>query len=159
MYKFLILLALFSGTAMAEKLSFQENLNLSTDRISALDVINGAGEIDISSYDGQDIQVNATIESKKYRSMKRFKEVFERDMVFALDRESEYAVLRGHSKPDLRKSPEIQIHLDIQIPADLDVDIDEIDLSDVTPLEMNLSNLQLNGQDFVPNCWGNLKFC
>ena len=65
MYKFLILLALFSGTAMAEKLSFQENLNLSTDRISALDVINGAGEIDISSYDGQDIQVNATIESKK----------------------------------------------------------------------------------------------
>ena len=125
MYKSLLLLALTSGAVNAEKLSFQENLNLSTDRISALDVIHGAGDIDISSYDGQDIRVNATIESKKYRSMERFRETFERDMVFALDRESEYAVLRGHSKPDLRKSPEIQIHLDIRIPAELDVDIDD----------------------------------
>ncbi len=125
MYKFLILLALFSGTVMADKLTFQKSLNLSTDRISALDIINGAGDIDISSYDGQDIQVNATIVSKKYRSMERFKEIFQRDMVLALDRESEYAVLRGHNKPNLRKNPEIQIHFDIQIPARLDVDIDD----------------------------------
>jgi len=125
MYKFLILLALSSGAVNAEKLSFQQSLNLSTDRISALDVISGAGDIDINTHNNNDIQVNATIVSKKYRSMERFKEVFERDMVFGIERESEYAVLRGHTKPDLRKNPEIQIHLDILIPANLDVDIDD----------------------------------
>lgn len=125
MYKSFLLIALTTGAVNAEKLSFQENLSLTTDRISALDVIHGAGDIDIRAYQGKDIQVKATITSKKYRSMERFKEVFERDMVFDLDRESEYAVLRGHSKRDVRKNPEIQINFDIQIPNHLDVDIDD----------------------------------
>lgn len=125
MYKFLILFALSSGLVSAENLSFQQSLNMSTDRISALDVINGAGDISIRSHESNDIQVTATITSKKYRSMAQLKEVFARDMILQLDRESEYAVLRGHSKPNLRKNPEILIHLDILIPEDLDVDIDD----------------------------------
>lgn len=125
MHKTLLLLVLTCGAVNAENLSFQESLSLTTDRISALDVINGAGDIDISSHNGPDIQVSATITSKKYRSLERLKEVFERDMVFDLYRESEYAVLRGHSRPDLFKSPDIQIHLDIQIPKHLDVDIED----------------------------------
>lgn len=27
------------------------------------------------------------------------------------------------------------------------------------PLNLNLSNLKLNGQNFAPNCYGSLKFC
>lgn len=125
MYKSFILIALTSGAVNAEKLSFQQDLNLSTERISALDVINGAGDIKLSAYNGPDIRVSATIESSEYHSMERFKEIFERDMVLRIDRESEYAVLRGHSKSGLRKSPNIAIHLDIQVPASLDVDVDD----------------------------------
>lgn len=33
-----------------------------------------------------------------------------------------------------------------------------IDLSD-SPLSLNLNNLQLNGQNFAPNCYGSMKFC
>ena len=41
----------------------------------------------------------------------------------------------------------------------LDANIGNVDLSQSTPLQMNLSNLQLKGQDFVPNCYGSMKFC
>ncbi|MCH7384121.1 hypothetical protein MMP71_09675 [Acinetobacter dispersus] len=41
----------------------------------------------------------------------------------------------------------------------LGADIGNVDLSNVSPLQMNLSNLQLNGQNFAPNCYGSLKFC
>ncbi|ENX17676.1 hypothetical protein F895_00820 [Acinetobacter sp. CIP 64.2] len=41
----------------------------------------------------------------------------------------------------------------------LDVDIGNLDLSNVAALQMNLSNLQLNGQNFAPNCYGSLSFC
>ncbi|WP_038343126.1 hypothetical protein [Acinetobacter sp. A47] len=41
----------------------------------------------------------------------------------------------------------------------LDAYIGDVDLSNVSPLQMNLSNLQLNGQSFAPNCYGGLKFC
>ena len=125
MYKLFILLLTASSFVSAEKLSFQQNLNLSTDRLSAIEVISGAGDINITTNQGNEINVSATIMSEKYQSMERFKEVFDRDMVFKMYRESEYAVLRGHAKPNLRKSPEIEIHLDIQIPATMDVKIDD----------------------------------
>ncbi len=41
----------------------------------------------------------------------------------------------------------------------LDANIGNIDLSKVTPLQMNLSDLSLKGQNFAPNCYGSLKFC
>lgn len=41
----------------------------------------------------------------------------------------------------------------------LAANIGNVDLSNVNPLQMNLSNLRLSGQDFVPNCYGNLVFC
>lgn len=40
----------------------------------------------------------------------------------------------------------------------LDVNIGTIDLKNA-PLTLNLSNLQLTNQNFVPNCYGNLTFC
>lgn len=42
--------------------------------------------------------------------------------------------------------------------SSLDVNIGTINLKDA-PLTLNLSNLQLTNQNFVPNCYGNLTFC
>ncbi|TEU24774.1 hypothetical protein [Alkanindiges illinoisensis] len=42
--------------------------------------------------------------------------------------------------------------------GDLTANIGTIDLKDA-PLTLNLSNLQLTNQDFVPNCYGGLTFC
>ena len=39
------------------------------------------------------------------------------------------------------------------------IQIGTLDLSSATPVDMNLSNLQLVNQTFTPNCWGTLKFC
>ncbi|ENV37183.1 hypothetical protein AYK86_16275 [Acinetobacter venetianus] len=41
----------------------------------------------------------------------------------------------------------------------LDVNLGNVDLSTAPPLQMNLVDLQLNGQNFAPNCYGNLNFC
>lgn len=43
--------------------------------------------------------------------------------------------------------------------SNLDANIGNINLSNVSPLQMNLKDLQLSGQDFAPNCYGNLKAC
>lgn len=43
--------------------------------------------------------------------------------------------------------------------TDLDANIGNVNLSTAPALQMNLSNLQLSGQSFAPNCYGNLKFC
>src|SRR5690606_3743168 len=135
MYKLITFLLMTSTCVGAEKLSFQQSLNLSTDRLTAIEIINGAGDIIVTTNQGNEILVNAIIVSDKYPSMERFREVFDRDMVFTIVRESEYAVLRGHAKPNLRKSPDIQIHLNIQIPVSMDVKIDDgsgsINVSDV----------------------------
>ncbi|RYY80222.1 MAG: hypothetical protein EOO69_03520 [Moraxellaceae bacterium] len=42
--------------------------------------------------------------------------------------------------------------------SSLDVNIGTIDLKDA-PLTLNLNNLQLTNQNFVPNCYGGLTFC
>ena len=41
----------------------------------------------------------------------------------------------------------------------INANLGNVDLSKGTPLQMNLSNLKLNGQDFATNCYGSLKFC
>lgn len=43
--------------------------------------------------------------------------------------------------------------------SSLSANIGNVDLSQVTPLKMNLSNLQISNQNFAPNCYGSLKFC
>lgn len=43
--------------------------------------------------------------------------------------------------------------------SNLDANLGTINLSNAPALQMNLKNLQLNGQNFAPNCYGNLKFC
>ena len=41
----------------------------------------------------------------------------------------------------------------------LNVSLGNLNFSQEAPLQMNLSNLQLNGQNFAPNCYGPNKFC
>ena len=43
--------------------------------------------------------------------------------------------------------------------AGLITNIGNVDLSEAKPLDMNLRDLQLNGQFFAPNCYGKLTFC
>lgn len=39
------------------------------------------------------------------------------------------------------------------------IDVKTVDLSKGTPVNLNLTNLELKNQNFAPNCYGNLKFC
>ncbi|WP_335957373.1 hypothetical protein [Acinetobacter bereziniae] len=49
--------------------------------------------------------------------------------------------------------------LGVLIGNGISANLGNVNLSGVSPLQMNLSNLRLKGQDFVPNCYGSLKFC
>ncbi|USA51895.1 hypothetical protein NDN13_10255 [Acinetobacter sp. C32I] len=49
--------------------------------------------------------------------------------------------------------------LGVMLGNGIDAEIGNVDLSNVAALQMNLSNLQLNGQNFAPNCYGSLSFC
>ncbi len=110
-------------------MKFDRSLEMSTDRISAVEFDVGAGSLEIVGTSGNEIIINATIESDDFRDMDDFVETFEDKMVFKIDRESEYAVVYAKNKDqngmNWGKSKNIMIHLEVELPRGMDLVIDD----------------------------------
>ncbi len=119
----LVSLQAFSG----DNLKFDRSLELSTDRISAVEFDVGAGSLDIIGTSGNEIKINATIESDDYRDMDDLVEAFEDKMLFSIKRESEYAMVYAKAKDGFSwgKSKNIAIHLEVELPKNMDLVIDD----------------------------------
>ncbi len=119
----LVSLQAFSGNSM----TFDRSLEMSANRLSAVEFDVGSGSLDIIGTSGNEIKINATIESDDYRNMDDLVEAFEDKMVFSIERQSEYAMVYAKSKERINwgKSKNIMIHLDVELPKGMDLVIDD----------------------------------
>ncbi len=119
----LVSLSAISG----EKMEFDRTLEMSTDRISAVEFDVGAGSLDIVGTSGNEIKIHATIESDDYRDMDDLVEAFEDKMMFSIERQSEYAMVYAKTKNNINwgKSKNIAIHLEVELPRGMDLVIDD----------------------------------
>ncbi|WP_223788258.1 hypothetical protein [Marinicella meishanensis] len=121
-------ISLVTVAALAgEKLEFDRSLNLSADRLSAVEFDVGAGSLDIIGTDDNEINVEATIVSKDFNSLDDLMAAFDSKMDFRLERESEYAMLYAKSNKSMNwgKSKNIAINLTVTVPRGFDVVVDD----------------------------------
>ena len=121
-------ISLISVSAISgDNFKFDRSLTMSTDRLSAVEFDLGAGSLDIVGTTGDQIKINATIESDDYRDMENLVDDFEEKMLFSIDRQSGYAVVYAKSKNNLNwgKSKNIMIHLEVEVPRGMDLVIDD----------------------------------
>jgi len=119
----LVSLSAVSGNNM----KFDRSLTMSTDRLSAVEFDLGAGSLDIVGTTGNQIKINATIESDDFRDMENLVDTFEEKMLFSIDRQSEYAMVYAKSKESIGwgRSKNIAIHLQVELPRGMDIVIDD----------------------------------
>jgi len=119
----LVTLSAFAGKNM----QFNRSLNLSADRLSAVEFDVGAGSLEIVGTSGDEIKINATIESDDFRDMENLVEYFENKMKFSIERQSEYAMVYAKSKESFNwgKSKNVMIHLQVELPKDMDLEVDD----------------------------------
>lgn len=121
-------ISLVSISAISGKnLTFDRSLEMSADRLSAVEFDLGAGSIGIVGTTGNQIKINATIESDDYRNIEDLQEAFEDKMHFSIERQSEYAMVYAKSKDHISwgRSKTILIHLEVEVPRGMDLVIDD----------------------------------
>lgn len=121
-------ISLVSLSAMSgNKLKFDRSLSMSTDRLTAVEFDVGAGSLDIVGTSGNEIKINATIESDDFSDMDNLVEAFEDKMMFSIERQSEYAMVYAKAKNNISwgKSKNIMIHLEVKLPKGMDLVIDD----------------------------------
>ena len=108
-------------------LKFDRTLELSADRLSAVELDVGAGSLEVIGTSGNEIKVYATIESDEFSDMAVFQEAFEDKMAFSLKRDSGYALLKAKSNKTMNwgNSKNIAIHLEVEVPRHMDLVIDD----------------------------------
>lgn len=124
----IIVITLISLTAISgNNMKFERSLELSSDRLSAVEFDLGAGSLDIVGTTGNQIRINAIIESDEFRQMSDLVDAFENNMLFSIERKSEYAMVYAKAKDKLNwgRSKNIMIHLQVQLPRGLDLIIDD----------------------------------
>ncbi|TDR20353.1 DUF4097 family beta strand repeat-containing protein [Marinicella litoralis] len=111
----------------ANNLKFDRSLEMSTDRISAVEFDVGAGSLNIVGTTGNEIRINATIESEDYRKLDDLVDAFENKMLFSIERQSEYAMVYAKKKESMGwgNSKNIMIHLEVELPRGMDLVIDD----------------------------------
>jgi len=120
----LVSLSAISG----DNMKFERSLEMSKDRLSAVEFDVGAGSLDIVGTTGDQIRINATIESDDFRDMSDLIEAFEDKMIFSIERQSEYAMVYAKakdSKMSWGKSKNIMINLEVELPRGMDLVIDD----------------------------------
>lgn len=119
----LVTLAAHAGN----ELKFDRSLELSTDRLSGLEIDAGSGSINVVGTTGNQIRVNATITSDDYRNMDDLQEAFENKMLFDLKRDSGYALLNAKQKKNNMSwgNKNIAINLEVEVPRGMDLVIDD----------------------------------
>ena len=121
-------ISLVSLSAMSgNSLKFDRSLSMSTDRLSAVEFDVGAGSLDIVGTSGNEIKINATIESDEFKNMDSLLDAFEKNMLFSIERQSEFAMIYAKSKDNMAwgKSKNIMIHLKVELPKGMDLVIDD----------------------------------
>ena len=122
----LFLIINFSVHAKNE-LSFEQELSINAGDIKIFDVDVGSGSLIIRGENVSDIIVEATIQSKEYSSLDDLQDAFNKKVVFTLDRSGSKATLKALNKNKIFNinNPNIQVNLNITVPKNLDLVVDD----------------------------------
>ena len=122
---FCLLLCLAGVDVMAEKMSFQRQLLLPAEGLKSLEIIKGSGTMQVLGGEGDQITVDATIESNDYAEMAEFVEVFDTRVLFYLKNEAEKSQLMAKPRKSMYNTPNIRINLIVKLPKKLNLMIDD----------------------------------
>ncbi|MCB1583665.1 MAG: hypothetical protein KDI92_11415 [Xanthomonadales bacterium] len=119
----LLSMSVFAGSLH----KFDRSLSLNTDRLSGIEMDVGAGSLEIVGIAGNEIKVNATIESKDYSDIEDLMEAFEDKMEFSLTRDNGFALLKAKKADGLNwiNNKNIAINLQIEVPKSMNLVIDD----------------------------------
>jgi DUF4097 and DUF4098 domain-containing protein YvlB len=110
------------------KISFDQNLSISSNQAHTFFAGVGAGSLLIRGANVDTISVNATVYSKKYSDVEELREVFNDKVLLQLVKKGSTIELKAMVKRGRWlsfKDPGIAIDLDIIVPADLNIEIDD----------------------------------
>jgi len=130
--RILIIFSLFlliNFTASAKNsLSFNQNLSIDANKISFFEIDVGSGSLNVKGDNINQIEVRATIKSKKYSDVRDLQEAFESKMRFTLENSGSKAKLKAGNKKTSGfnfKNPNIQIDLEVIVPNNMNLFIDD----------------------------------
>ena len=136
-----LLLVVMSFTVFAKpEKSFTKELQLDTNNLDHIFIDCGSGALKLRGDNVDLIKVYAKVYSKKYSSVDKLRDVFESKMQLSLESMRSKAVLKALNKKSFISfsSPDISIDLEVVIPLDMSVFVDDGSGS------MSISNL--NGE-------------
>lgn len=125
---FLIIVSLFTTISLAgNKHAFNTGLSIDADNAKDIVIDVGSGSLEIRGGNVDEIIVSAKVYSKKYSSLDDLQEAFDSKMIFTLESIGSKVVLKVLNKEQFFSfgGPEIAVDLDITIPKNLDVEIDD----------------------------------
>lgn len=122
----LFFLVNFTANAKNE-LSFQQDFSIAADGVNKIIVDAGSGALKIQGGNVDEIIVVATIKSKKYSNIQDLQDAFDSKMTLTLEPLGSKATLKALNKNKMFsfKSPNIQIDLDVTVPHNINVFIDD----------------------------------
>ncbi len=126
-YGILILSTLAFNVWAFGELSFKKQLSIQGNSAKEIFIDVGAGNLNVSSGDIEDVTVNARVYSKKYDSIQDLSDAFENKMIFSLEGKGSRIVLKAMHKKTFfgNNNSEIFIDLDIVVPRKMNVEIDD----------------------------------
>ncbi len=126
-YGILILCTLAFNVWAFGELSINKQLSIQSNKAKEIFIDVGAGNLNVSSGDIDDIIVNAKVYSKKYRNIDDLNDAFENKIVFSLKEKGSTIVLKALNKKSFfgYNNAEISIDIDVVIPRKMNVEIDD----------------------------------
>ena len=126
----LLITALLLTTQLAlarNEISFEKELNLGVSNGTRIFIDIGAGSLKLRGADVDEVSVIAKIYSKEYGSLEKLITVFNDKMELSLAHKNSTIVLKSANKKRMFSfsSPNISVDLDVLIPKNLKVEIDD----------------------------------
>ncbi len=120
-----MMICIITTKLQAETLTFKRSLSTEALDFKSVEIIAGAGNMVIEGSESQLIEVDATVVSKDCKKMTEFVEVFDTRMLFGVKQVNDNIQIMAKARKSMYNTPNIQINLQIKIPENLNLIIDD----------------------------------
>ncbi len=116
---------IITSELQAENMTFHRSLSTEALDFTAVEIIAGAGNMVVEGSESQLIEIDATVVSKDYKKMAKFVEAFDDRMLFHVKQVNDKIQIMAKAKKSAFSAPNIQINLQIKVPKNLNLFIDD----------------------------------
>ncbi len=119
-------LLFFSGMAVAnEKMFFERQLIVPVIEFKTVEIIAGAGTLKVIGGSGEEIIVDATVQSADYSKMAEFVDEFETKVLFFIKQEQGIVQIMAKPRKSMYNTPNIQTNLVVRLPSHVNLNVDD----------------------------------